>query len=386
METAGNRPLELPAPPPHGHVTPPPPGAWRESWTRDAPQLRTLRQQIAEPAEVQVQVLRVNQVDASRLDVEMTGMLREQFLRIFSLVQPGLLSEYETELNAVLELLIWRFSIWLDRPTPGNALMNLRYRDERAYRHLARAGKVRTGLEGPGLTATQKILYCLLTVGVRYATTRVSMMSAFQRWGDRNRRAYRHLARAGKVRTGLEGPGLTATQKILYCLLTVGVRYATTRVSMMSAFQRYKSVVERALSARLVYERPTMSRAVSFEYMNRQLVWNEFSELLLLVLPLLNLGSIRRAILSPFSSSSSSSSAASAAAASADDACPICQARPVNTPYVASPCAHTFCYYCIRTRSLADPAYKCPACNAQVVAIRRHHPVQELKRPGGQPK
>ncbi|PHT47321.1 Transcription factor bHLH68 [Capsicum baccatum] len=26
----------------------------------------------------------------------------------------------------------WRFSIWVDKPTPGNALMNLRYKDERA--------------------------------------------------------------------------------------------------------------------------------------------------------------------------------------------------------------------------------------------------------------
>ena len=32
-------------------------------------------------------VLRVNQVDAARLDVEMTAMLREQLLKMFSLVR-----------------------------------------------------------------------------------------------------------------------------------------------------------------------------------------------------------------------------------------------------------------------------------------------------------
>jgi peroxin-2 len=42
------------------------------------------------------------------------------------------LFQYEPELDAFLEFLIWRFSIWVDKPTPGNALMNLRYRDERA--------------------------------------------------------------------------------------------------------------------------------------------------------------------------------------------------------------------------------------------------------------
>lgn len=41
--------------------------------------------------------------------------------------------QYEPELDAFLEFLIWRFSIWVDKPTPGNALMNLRYRDERAF-------------------------------------------------------------------------------------------------------------------------------------------------------------------------------------------------------------------------------------------------------------
>lgn len=43
-----------------------------------------------------------------------------------------MLFHYEPELDAFLEFLIWRFSIWVDKPTPGNALMNLRYRDERA--------------------------------------------------------------------------------------------------------------------------------------------------------------------------------------------------------------------------------------------------------------
>uniref|UniRef100_A0A2P2KX28 RING-type E3 ubiquitin transferase (cysteine targeting) n=1 Tax=Rhizophora mucronata TaxID=61149 RepID=A0A2P2KX28_RHIMU len=43
-----------------------------------------------------------------------------------------MLFQYEPELDAFLEFLIWRFSIWVDKPTPGNVLMNLRYRDDRA--------------------------------------------------------------------------------------------------------------------------------------------------------------------------------------------------------------------------------------------------------------
>ena len=54
-----------------------------------------------------------------------------------------------------------------------------------------------------------------------------------------------------------------------------------------------RSVLERLLGARLVYERGSMARALSFEYLNRQLVWHELSELLLFLLPLLNVARIK---------------------------------------------------------------------------------------------
>ena len=36
------------------------------------------------------------------------------------------------KLDAFLEFLIWWFSIWLDKLTPGTGVINLRYRDEHA--------------------------------------------------------------------------------------------------------------------------------------------------------------------------------------------------------------------------------------------------------------
>jgi hypothetical protein len=49
-----------------------------------------------------------------------------------------------------------------------------------------------------------------------------------------------------------------------------------------------RTLVERLVGARLVYREPSMSRLVSFEYLNRQLVWQELSEFLLFLLPLIN--------------------------------------------------------------------------------------------------
>ena len=39
-----------------------------------------------------------------------------------------------------------------------------------------------------------------------------------------------------------------------------------------------------------------MARAISFEYLNRQLVWHELSELLLFVLPLISVTRVKRMI------------------------------------------------------------------------------------------
>ncbi|XP_075480541.1 peroxisome biogenesis protein 2-like [Primulina tabacum] len=101
----------------------------------------------------------------------------------------------------------------------------------------------------------------------------------------------------------------------------------------------YRSLIERSLKARLVYGSPHMNRSLSFEYMNSQLVWNEFSEMLLLLLPLLNSSSVKN-FLRPFSKDKSSS-------LERDEAlCPIFQATS-TTPFLALPCQHRYCYYCL---------------------------------------
>ncbi|KAK3005542.1 hypothetical protein RJ639_015967 [Escallonia herrerae] len=304
---------------------------------------------------IPIAISRVNQVDAARLDVEMSAMLKEQLVKVFSLMKPGLLFQYEPELDAFLEFLIWRFSIWVDKPTPGNALMNLRYRDERATEMRV---KVRTGLEGPGLTLAQKIWYCVATVGGQYIWARLQSFSAFRRWGDSEQRSV--ARRAWFLIQRVEGFYKAGSFINLLIFLYTG---------------RYRNLIERALQARLVYGSPHMNRAVSFEYMNRQLVWNEFSvnvkwklllvqEMLLLLLPLLNSSSIK-SFLRPFSKDKSSTSAED------ETLCPICQSYP-TIPFVALPCQHRYCYYCLQTRCSAAPSFRCSRCSEPVIAMQRY--------------
>ncbi|KAG5537737.1 hypothetical protein RHGRI_025001 [Rhododendron griersonianum] len=320
---------------------PPPQDAWVDTYLRLLPHWQSLTP--SNQPIIPISISRVNQVDAHRLDIEMSAMLKEQLVNVFSLMKPGFLFQYEPELDAFLEFLIWRFSIWVDKPTPGNALMNLRYRDERA---IGLGGKVRTGLEGPGLTVGQKLWYCVATVGGQYIWARLQSFSAFRRWGDSEQRSV--ARRAWTLIERIEGIYKAASFGNLLIFLYTG---------------RYRNLVERALKARLVYGSPHMNRSVSFEYMNRQLVWNEFSEMLLLLLPLLNSSSIKN-FLHPFSKDKSSSSGGD------ETLCPICLVTP-TVPFLALPCQHSYCYYCLRTRCSAAQSFRCTRCNEPVIAMQR---------------
>ncbi|GFZ04178.1 Pex2/Pex12 N-terminal domain-containing protein [Actinidia rufa] len=321
---------------------PPPEDAWVDTYQRLLPQWQSLA--LSSQSIIPISISRVNQVDAQRLDVEMSAMLKEHLVNVFNLVKPGLLFQYEPELDAFLEFLIWRFSIWVDKPTPGNALMNLRYRDERA---IETGGKVRTGLEGPGLTVAQKLWYCIASVGGQYIWARLQSFSAFRRWGDSEQRPL--ARRAWTLIQRIEGIYKAASFGNLLIFLYTG---------------RFRNLIERALRARLVYGSPNMNRAVSFEYMNRQLVWNEFSEMLLLLLPLLNSSSFKT-FLRPFSKDKSSNSGGD------ETQCPICLASP-TVPFLALPCQHSYCYYCLRTRCSAASSFRCTRCSEPVIAMQRH--------------
>ncbi|KAK8955271.1 Peroxisome biogenesis protein 2 [Platanthera guangdongensis] len=325
-------------------MDPPPENSWTDAYRISFPRWKSFSESTQLPA-ISISVSKVNQFDAARLDVEMSGMLKEQLVKVFSLMKPGFLFQYEAELDVFLEFLIWRFSIWVDKPTPGNALMNLRYRDER---RAATAGQdVRTGLEGPGLSMRQKVWYCIANTGGQYIWARLQSFSAFRRWGDSEQRP---LARRIWV--------LLQRAEGLYKAM------AFSNLLLFLYSGRYRTLIERILKARLVYGSPNMNRAVSFEYMNRQLVWNEFSEMLLLLLPLLNSSSIKKFLL-PFSKDKLSGSSGD------ESECPICHTNP-TIPFVALPCQHRYCYYCLRTRCTSVSSYRCARCNEPVAAIQRH--------------
>ncbi|KAL4425471.1 hypothetical protein ABPG75_009487 [Micractinium tetrahymenae] len=402
--------------------TTPPAEEWQASWAATLPELaritRRVKHAAATGSAADVAIMRSSQLDAARLDDELTGMLREQFLSAFALFRPAAVARLQPELTLLLDLLIFRFSIWEGRPLPGMALMNLRYRNEAAVqrqRHQtlaaaavaaaaggggARPGSSagisssggggssssrvasteqqqlaggRSGVEGPGLSPPQRWLYCACAVLLRYAWARLGHHAAASHWADE----------AGWARGGWRRRcwGLMQHAESAYRLASLANFLAFLRTG------RYMSLLERLLRARLVYHQPSAARAISFEYLNRQLVWSELSELLLFLLPLVNVKAIKHAlrshlprlpILSAAAGGAGAGAAAAAAAGSAgqrageqsQEPCPVCSAAEVLNPWAAEPCGHVFCYYCLRSHCLADPQYSCPLCLRRVAAMR----------------
>lgn len=140
-----------------------------------------------------------------------------------------------------------------------------------------------------------------------------------------------------------------------------------------------RTLLERLIGARPVYVQTHAPRAISYEYLNRQLVWGELSELLLFVLPLFNLASVKRSLrrLLP-------QPAARGGASGRQTACGTCGAAfPLLTPAAALPCGHVHCYYCLRARTQADALCECGVCGRRVQALCRLGRGQVATAPAG---
>ena len=230
-----------------------------------------------------MRVLRVAQVDAGRLDDELVSLLREQFNRVFAMVFPGAVTRRQSELTLLLDALVFYFTVWSHRPTPGMELMNLRYRDERPSSSSSSSSSSqrstgRTGMEGAKLSVSQRLLYGTAFVGGRFAWSKLRRAIGAGRWADEPEGSWRRV-----ISTAVNALEATYSALALVNLLAFLNR------------GRYRTLTERALQTRLVYGEPHARRMVSYEYLNRQLVWREMSELALFVLPMVSAPGLRRA-------------------------------------------------------------------------------------------
>ncbi|PYI13917.1 putative peroxisome biosynthesis protein [Aspergillus violaceofuscus CBS 115571] len=209
---------------------------------------------------------RVGQVDAELLDEELLGLLKGQVGDALKYYGPQMREDWSHEIQFALRAALFKLSIWDHDASYGAALQNLRYIDSRSK------GPVHSAP-----TKWQKSLYGLLTVGGRYAWGKWESWLISQESGyDEPSQGVRILSRMTDL--------VSATHSIA----------AFTSFLVFLVNGRYRTLVDRILRIRLMPPSAQASREVSFEYLNRQLVWHAFTEFLLFLLPLVGISRWRR--------------------------------------------------------------------------------------------
>ncbi|GJQ14693.1 hypothetical protein GpartN1_g7012.t1 [Galdieria partita] len=339
---------------------------WEEDWKQLA---QTRENRLAKGKRklnnIKINIQRVNQLDASQLDEEVISLLWSQLEQVFRFLPPGILASLQPELQAVLKLIYFAQFTGTNTPTPGQALQNLQYRDERAFDPLFWLNLLRRmfnypvdiqetcyGTEIVGLSTTQRWIFGCLYVIVPWIVSRLERSGMWRRW-----MSFSSFTVALLSRCGYWGERVYRIACLFNFVLFL---YDGT----------YLSLVERIVGARLVYRDLSAKRMVSFEFLNRQLVWQEFTELLLFLWPLLSSNLVKQLFRDMIGKKFVYRGTRDIPA----DACPICRCVPPKMPHLARPCGHTYCYYCL-SWAMQSFGYCCERCGDTVRGISRVGPV-----------
>jgi len=274
-------------------------------------------------------ILRVNQLDALRLDNEANEILYSQFMATFQFFQADIIEKFKPELISLLDMLIFYFSILSTDTTFGNQLQNLKFVNSNFL----------------PLSMKRKVLYGILLISGRWLWSRMHLYLSASRLMMENPIYLRLWNLMNRIET---------TFRFLSILNFLVFLYNG----------KYVSLVNRLLSIRLSYLTTNGHRQLNFEYMNRQLVWFEFTEFLMFVIPLVNIDKLKNILVRSFYSPSHPSSIP-------EDACPVCRHVPVETAYLALPCRHRFCYYCLKQSCMIDSGFTCTRCGTVITEISR---------------
>ncbi|KAI6034381.1 Pex12 amino terminal region-domain-containing protein [Pisolithus microcarpus] len=376
------------------------PARWQEAWEAAQPALSLIRGSLHEDGIPSPRPSRVNQMDSELLDQQLVHLLCEPLQRALGIASAALKTRFEPELTLLVQIALYKFSVWNLGATYGAKLQGLAY-------------GAPTDAKGPlapsGLRRRTLIIHGALTIFLPYCYSRLRTHALSRAWPDapsidKRRIAWRTLTR------------LETTHALLALV--------NTMVFLWNG--RYRCLADRFLKLRLVSTRSKVTREVSYEFMNRQMVWHAFTEFLLFLLPLISPRALQRRFgkvasrlaLSVLPSSNDrkpqqrkrgkyEALPSGQCAICADNAshtldlgysantltalAPYSSAResmsdpaaideipafPIYTPYITS-CGHLYCYYCISERMMrtvdegSEVGWECLRCAEHVRSADR---------------
>lgn len=291
--------------------------------------------------EVSKDCLRVNQLDATFLDSELNSSLKSQFVRIFKYLPMDFVMKYEIEIDYFIQITIFYFSIYRNRGLNGDKLQNIRF-DKK-------------------LSLKKKIIYFLLTIFIPYLFKKTMRFMNDSGYNDFDETNYK---------------------KRIYKLLTklsLFIRCLSLFHLIFFLFDgKYRSLIDRFCGIKMKYINNNLNRFVSFDFMNQQIVWNDISNFLLFILPLINfhkismfisqtVTNIKYLFIKPSSKQMSEKEKMDNNNNDniiPNDKCPICGISPITIPCKAN-CSgqHIYCYYCLSASLLNQGGrMRCPIC------------------------
>lgn len=384
--------------------------SWQQLWDRAQPMLGNAEQSLAGTVSPTPRILRVGQLDAELLDVELVNLLRDPLSKAVGLVNSTLKSRFEPELSLFIQLTLYRLSVWANGASYGAKLQDLEYTIASAN-----GGSVSSRLPRKIL-----LVHGALTIVLPYVHTRLRGHALSKAWPD--------------------APSSDRRRKAWELMTRLETAHAAVALVSFIAFLwdgRYRTTVDRLLGMKLVPSRRLIRRNVSYEFMNRQMVWHAFTEFLVFLLPLLPHRKLRRlagtaanAILHPLTAILTLLPTPARALFGFDphpkqgdaqlnrrgkfahlpeDECAICYenatattlgiadpmafaiqprpprverrdeppAHPLTTPYRTS-CGHIYCYTCIAEKMLraadeGEGQWECLRCAERVLGAERFH-------------
>ncbi|KAF6762348.1 peroxisomal biogenesis factor 2 [Ephemerocybe angulata] len=388
------------------------PSAWETAWASAQPAISTIQTSLGQSSSPDPRIIRVGQLDSELLDQELSSLLQEPINRALPLISNTLKSRFEPELAFLIQLVLYKFSVWDTGASYGAKLQDLRYV----------AAKQQGSTLGSRIPRRTLLAHGALTLLLPYLRERLRSHALSNAWpdapsSDRRRKAWDLL------------DNLETTHTLLGLL----------NFTMFLWNGRYRTLADRLLRMRLVPCRRQVKRDVSYEFMNRQMVWHAFTEFLLFLLPLIDAKTVRKRVyrlggwLSPQSlltllpekplarlgitlsqQSSASLKKQGKYANLAENECAIClenasfnlnpsdpsnafttiaatpvhsdnpdaqddvPSHPIHIPYITS-CGHLYCYYCLAERMVQvadgedeERAWECLRCGEEVKQADRY--------------
>jgi len=276
---------------------------------------------------------RVYQLDSAELDEELDSLFWEQLLEVCEAFRVSV-ATWSNELRLALRGFLWYYSIWKTDSTFGQDMLDLHYKHA----------------NGSSVNRLQAMLHGFFTVVLPYLQEKLPLSN--------------HV-NSPKIAQLIED---AAWMLHFYWFLVRG---------------GFRSWTERLLRLRAVHsEAPSLS-SIDFQYMNREMLWHGFADILIYVLPLINYRRFyffarkqwfnwkQRNRKQQFSGENQIKPVIFTRA-SLNRCCYCLTDTPILPQSIG--CSHVMCYSC--AMGLLECHGLCPVCDSEIVVV---NPIDEIK-------